>query len=383
VRLTENAPGWFADPDTTRGGYRQMADDGMGGWVDIPNQAWGQLPVLGNDFLPTGEYQTERVFIGMGDVPYATSTAVQGTDSHIWVYVGNEPPVRVNGTSNTFNIQGLEITINSSANVDDKFQINVENNIDNTIEALRNFIDEFNALTRHLNEMHSTPRPRSGGASGTLFDPLTEEQRRAMSEREVEMWEEQARTGLFHRDRDLRNLQNQLREWVQRPITLPGGDTISLAQIGITTGYGVQGSADRRMGLLAITDENALRQALTNRPDMVEGLFTHADSHFETSNNARSAALPNVGIAVRLNHIIENAVGRDGLLTNRVGVAGEVSGVNNQMTNRIRNYDERISTMERWLIRREAHFFRMFSRMEQAMAESHSQMDALFAFGGM
>jgi hypothetical protein len=39
--------------------------------------------------------------------------------------------------------------------------------------------------------------------------------------------------------------------------------------------------------------------------------------------------------------------------------------------------------MQQFLIRRENHFFSMFARMEQAMAQSHAQMDALFAMGGM
>jgi flagellar capping protein FliD len=36
--------------------------------------------------------------------------------------------------------------------------------------------------------------------------------------------------------------------------------------------------------------------------------------------------------------------------------------------------------MQRHLVRREAHFFAMFARMEQAMSQAHNQMDALWAF---
>jgi len=88
------------------------------------------------------------------------------------------------------------------------------------------------------------------------------------------------------------------------------------------------------------------------------------------------------GLAFRLNFIIENATGLTGTLRDRVGIANGHDATTNRMSRQIQAYDSRLEQMQRWLQRRESHFFAMFARMEQAMAQSQAQMDSIFAFAG-
>ena len=305
--------------------------------------------------------------------------------------------VRIEQASNTFeDVNGMDITLSTGLNVPSEgLDINVGTvrDVEPLMERIREFINAYNELVRNLNALHSTARPRSNNRA--FYEPLTAEQRDAMSDREVEQWEERARTGMLHRDPDLRNIQQQMRQWIQAPVYLErdsfgrpvaGSPTLSLTQIGITTGYGGVGSSERLLGLMAI-DEDRLRAALEENPEGVETLFTGNVQTSVTSRAARSARLGDQGVAARLNDIVEIATAehspaQGGTLRDRVGVAERDDGTS-IMSRRIREYDERIEQMQAFLNRREAHFFRMFSRMEQAMAQSNAQMDALWSFAAM
>jgi flagellar hook-associated protein 2 len=122
---------------------------------------------------------------------------------------------------------------------------------------------------------------------------------------------------------------------------------------------------------------------LENNPENVQQLFTNQELTPVANPSQRTARLDRQGIAMRMNDIVDLAVRHDGTIGSRVGQEGRTDVANNQMSRQIREYDQRISEMQTWLMRRENHFFRMFSRMEQAMAQSHQQMDSLWAFGGM
>jgi len=323
---------------------------------------------------------------------------------------GGLDPVRITQASNTFNIHGTNITL--SGNVETGtvgadgvrtggiFTIGVERDIEDTMQTIRDFVEEYNNLIRLLNAQHSTPRPRHGNSrTGTLFEPLTDEERAGMSDREIERWEEQARTGLLHRDNDLRNMQQQLRDMMFRPVRLNDGTTISLHEVGIQT-VGMNGPAgDRLIGVLEI-DETRLRAALEANPDNVRQLF--ARNHIEAQehdgdslpdgqriNMALTTAtqirqhginVPHIGLGFRLNEVLHiAAVNPNSPFIVRAGYAGNQT-TENHMSRQIADYNRRIDQMQQFLLRRENHFFSMFARMEQAMAQSHAQMDSLFAF---
>jgi len=344
---------------------------------------------------------------------YAGDRLVRQAQNAI-VYYGHGNPlgaVRMEQASNDFRVRGLAITISDAVQTatrgDDGiytggvFTITNERNIDAAVEMIQEFIDAYNTLLRYVNAQHTTARPRAGGrATGALFEPLTDEQRAAMSEREIERWEEQARIGLLHRDSDMRNLHQQLRRAMFEPIDLGGGRSIALHEIGITT-IGRDGApGDQMIGLLQIDPNGGmerLRTALEGRPEDVEALFSRSPVQATNAHGLNSSTVSNafpggtmsergnrfdvVGLGFRLDDILNTFAQDDrGPLRQRAGYANSMNASDNAISRQIRDYDRRIDTMQRWLGRRENHFFAMFARMEAAMAQSHAQMDALFAF---
>ncbi|MCL2225213.1 MAG: flagellar filament capping protein FliD [Defluviitaleaceae bacterium] len=355
------------------------------------------LGIGGVDIMLTEGSDHRRV--GASIVPNAPGSGEpdDGTRDRFVSYARNaialyDGDVEISQASNTFLVHGVNVTVNANTTIPDdglEITVNSERDTDATIAVIREFIEAYNDLVRHINSLHSTARPRAGNrTNGAFFEPLTDEQRQGMSDREVERWEEQARTGLLHRDRDMRNLHDQMRRAMFSSVNLGDGRSISLHEIGITS-VGRDGApGDQMIGVLQI-DEARLRQVLEgeNGGD-VEMLFrrnsVHAGNEFARSStiDQRNNRAPQMGLGIRLDDLLRTfADDDDGPLRQRAGYTRGVMVSENTMSRQIRDYNRRIAQMETFLQRRESHFFAMFARMETAMQQSHAQMDALFAFG--
>lgn len=296
------------------------------------------------------------------------------TASDAVVYVNGN---RFQRTTNNFNIDGLQINLNANVlNLDlgappVSFNVNVERNTDHTMDLIRSFVEEYNNLIRSIRDLTHTRAPRSDapGRRGR-FLPLTDEQRRGMSDREIDLWEEQARTGILHRDSTLQSLTSRLHNEIFRDVIMPDGRELNLVHLGIRTHSDLS-----RFGELQI-DEDRLMRWLDERPEDVAHIFTAQDDRLAGTNNMqnRRPRLQNSGIASRINDIITWELSRNGGLFEHAGIAGTMSDSENRLSNRIQQYDQRAERMRADLARREQRYFVKFSRLESALMAGQNQM---------
>jgi flagellar capping protein FliD len=362
--------------------------------TDNGKDEMAKIKTLGENFME---------FLGLNNINNPDSTAVKQPERHIdkrvvnvaqnaiILYDPNSSDAKlIEQATNTFDLHGHLVTLGTSLNIPADgsgvdITINAERDTSIALEAIENFIEEYNNLIRYVNSLHSTARPRAGNrVNGAFFEPLTDEERKAMSERDIEIWEEQARTGLLHRDSDMRNLHNLLRNAMFQRVNLGDGKSISMHDLGITT-VGRNGApGDQLIGILQISDRDRLIKMLEDNPDEVEAFFTRAgtgDDVLRSTIEQRNKRAPNVGVGFRIDDILRTFADDDrGPLRQRAGYHRGFLVSENAMSRQIQDYNARITRMEQWLHRRENHYYSMFARMEQAMGESQSQMDSLFAF---
>ncbi|MCL2170634.1 MAG: flagellar filament capping protein FliD [Defluviitaleaceae bacterium] len=281
---------------------------------------------------------------------------------------------------NTFhNVNGASITLNpnliSQDMLDDgpvNITIDVTRDIAPVREMITDFLSEFNEMQRMFRTLTETRRPSSSGSSGrNFFEPLTDEQRMAMSDSEIERWEEQARIGILHRDDTLRRLFNDMNTLIQSRVRLDDGSYLRLSDLGIRMSSNLE-----EFGQFQIADPARLDYFLTNRLDDVRQMFLGRPGVAQSGGN--NLANADHGIGQRINNIINRQLSNGGGIFERAGTTERLdSHTNNAFARRIRDQDTRIENLIRSLERREAMYFARFSRLEVAIMQSNSQMEFL------
>ena len=282
--------------------------------------------------------------------------------------------------SNSFAIDNITYDLNpitlSGSNVPVDLTVVIEVNSENILEMIKGFVEEYNKLVTSIRELSETARPRIPGTgtrfsgTGDFYMPLTDEQKRAMSEREIELWEEQAKTGILHRDGILRAMNQEFHRFMTMGVPMADGSMLTLMDIGIRTDRNLQ-----NFGQLEI-DEERLTRFLNTRINDVADLFTRFEDVPAVGPDAdRGARLRGSGIASRLNDLMNWQTSMGGALFEKAGQVGGIGEHSNQLSVQIAQEDTRIEAILRDLARRENRYFEQFSRMEAQMVAAENQMN--------
>ena len=266
--------------------------------------------------------------------------------------------------------QEIKLTDGTSVWVDkpsDEIKIEVAKNTTEIMDSIKSFVSEYNKIVDELNNLISAKKDRD-------FKPLSDDEKKALSDEDAKTYEEKAKIGLLGNDADLRKMLDNMRQIIYTKVE---GVGITMADIGITTGNWT----DR--GRLTV-DDTKLQQALEGKYDEVVSLFTKTSTISDSDMANRGKRTAESGIANRLNDILNDAVrttavgyGSKGYLINRAGVQNDGSAVDNAITKQVQNYDDRISKLlEKWYSQ-EKSYYAMFARMETAMSKMQAQQNSL------
>jgi flagellar hook-associated protein 2 len=269
---------------------------------------------------------------------------------------------KVTRSTNTFTVMGVSYTLNKehSDPVNEKETLSLSRDTDNVFNRIVKFVGAYNELIGKMNAKITESYDRS-------FQPLTKEQKDAMSDEDIEKWEENAKKGLLRNDSTLSNMLNNMRSGLFQGVS---GVEISLVSIGIKTG-----TFEQRGQL--IIDEDKLRESISNNPNQVTQLFLAG-----TNDSGRGQQ----GIARRLFSVIQDNVrtlrgtnGQKGILLERAGIEGDSSASNNFLFRQLTNFDRQIARLTDRLSQKENDHYRKFSRFESAMSSMMSQGNSLMA----
>lgn len=259
--------------------------------------------------------------------------------------------------SNSFNINGLNIEItevNAAAE-----EITVSRGTDQIVDGIKSFIKDYNDM---IDDLNKTIRE---DANYKKYAPLTDAQKKEMSDREIELWEEKSKQGLLKGDSTISSFLQSMRSALYEK---PAGSSIAIYDIGIET------SSDwKDFGKLVLsTDGEAkLRQAVESNPDEVINLFTN----------------PTDGVATKLDSIIKDTAnessGAPGKLVQIAGLKNKVSETNNELYKRLAEMDKKIAALKRTYEKEKSRYWRQFNSMEQVVSNLNNQSSYLMSQLGM
>lgn len=199
---------------------------------------------------------------------------------------GNFAEIYINGVkveekdinSNTIEFNGMKIELNSENRyeldadgnkIKDKLierastTIKVESNVDGMMEKIQKFVEDYNAMMDAIALSTSEKRYQK-------YHPLSQEEKKAMTEADVKLWEEKAKSGMLNRDESLNRMTQNIRLDLYKKVEGFDGVYKSIVDIGITTEKYAKGAAGGKLQI----DEKKLRAALEENPeDVMEMLF--------------------------------------------------------------------------------------------------------------
>ena len=228
-------------------------------------------------------------------------------------------------------------------------------NVDDMMTKIKEFVNTYNGLIKDLTDQTKQTKYRD-------YAPLTDEQKEEMSENEIKLWEEKAKSGLLRNDALIRSGLADMRSLVyQSNPAITDSKYNTLYSIGITT------SKNYNEGGTLQIDETKLRAALEADPDAVEKLFKNSEGKKEDTINGETVDtrgyLEKLRESMKSFEIsIEKKAGRSSMTD-----AEYVIGKN------LMDTENRIDTWKRKLENIEARYWKQFTAMETAINKANQQ----------
>lgn len=287
----------------------------------------------------------------------ASMSSTAATDGSITI-----DGITVNGlTSNKVTVNGLTVQLLSVDAVATETtpgtstKVRVQADPEKPVQMIKDFVESYNKAIEDLQKQIVEKRYPD-------FQPLSDEQKKDMSENEIELWEEKARSGLLRNDPIMKSALQDLRRAFMDTVGGVGeGDLNVLSQIGISTG-------DYREGGKLFIDEDKLKTAFSEKPNEVMNLFTVRSEEGD-------------GIGARVYDTLNNVVKK---LSTQAGSTTS-SFDNSTMSQKLRRMETEITRWQDRLTSIEDRYWSQFTAMEKALSKMNSQSAWMQQnmFGGM
>ena len=318
--------------------------------------------VTRNFFTNMGLYQSEN-----GKLIGNDGNAAEEDDSNYLLFnLGSDNTVE--GKDATIKIDGMSykssdnkitrdgITYEAVAETTSPARISVSQDVDAIVDKVKSFVEDYNKLLSSLYEKYDE-KPDSN------YKPLTQAQKDAMKEEQVEKWEEKAKAGILYHDQTLSKIILNMRSAVSQQVELDDGTTISAFNIGIST---VAGNIKGQLTL----NEDKLRAALANDSDSVYKVFASLDSKDNTNTEK-------MGIAQRLGDVFTSATKT---IRTRAGSSTDVTE-DSDLNNLLRQLQTKMSNFKKLMNAFEDKLYKKYDTMESTLARLGMQLNFISGVG--
>ena len=135
---------------------------------------------------------------------------------------GCDSEIKLNGITytsslNTYSINGLSITAMQATGDGDTNAITVTTATDTQAiyDKIKRFLIQYNSLINEMTSLYNADTAKG-------YEPLTDDEKSAMSDSEVEKWEEKIKSSLLRRDDSLESVMNLMTNTMSQPVTIDG-----------------------------------------------------------------------------------------------------------------------------------------------------------------
>ena len=315
----------------------------------------------------TGENEKIEFGDGLANRLFYSDSAQKrdGTDAELTATV-NGTELTLKRASNVVDMDGMVVTLKNTFTEGEAVSFKTTADSDKIVDTIKTFVDDVNKLMKDIHDAYATMPAEKSGKSHARYEPLTEDDKKDMSESTIKAYEEKAKQGILFGDNDLSSLYNKLRSVIE-----PSGKTrINLESIGISTTYSG--------GVTSISiNEEKLRAALDSDPEKVRTAFaTTQDSNGNTD-----------GLMERLkktmNTYASTSIATPGVLVRKAGSKfSATSLLNNTLQKQIDNLNTQIESWETKLSSKIDYYTKQFTALEKMISTMNNQSSMLADLAG-
>lgn len=296
--------------------------------------------------------------IDLSDTYNTGASRIEGTSATIWV---ND--AEYTSDSNVFSINGMTITATGLTGTTydptgaSAVNATVNTDVQGIYDKIKDFLSQYNSLINEMNSLYN-----ADSAKG--YEPLTDEEKDAMSDTEIEKWEEKIKEALLRRDGTLSGVMSAMTSAMAKGVQV-NGKNYYLADFGIKTlgflnapknqhnAYHIDGDADD-VNTAGNTDK--LMAAITEDPDTVlefmqglaKNLYSAVDSKMKSTTLSSMYTVYN---------------------------DKEMATEYSDYTSLIRKWQERLEA-------KEEYYYKQFAAMETALSKLNSQTSSMTGLFG-
>lgn len=269
---------------------------------------------------------------------------------------GQDSEIELNGAtftnnSNNYSINGLTIEA-MEVTGNDEVTITTNTDVDGIYDMIKGFLKDYNDLVKSVDVAYNA-------ASSKGYEPLTSDEKDAMSDDEVKKWEEKIKDSLLRKDSTLGSVLDTMKNDMAKSFKV-GDKSYSLSSFGIAT-LGYFNSPENETGVYHIDGDkddsktsantDKLREMISNDPDTVISFFSQLSTQLYTDLGKKMAASSTSSAYTIYN--------------------------DKQMNTQYSEYNTKISAAEDKVTTWEDYYYSKFSAMESALAKMNAQSSSL------
>lgn len=277
---------------------------------------------------------------------------------------GSSASIELNGatftsSSNTFDINGLTITCNAVTG-SEAITLTTQDDTSGVYDMIKDFIKEYSELINEMDKLYNADRAKG-------YEPLTDEEKEAMSETEIEKWETKIKDSLLKGDSTLSNVSSAMKQIMSSGFEI-GGKTMYLSDFGIETMGYFEAEDNERNAYYINGDEDNENSSIKNKTNDLMAAISKDPAQVRDFFNQ---------LAKTLKTKLDDLMGSTDYCSTYSVYEDK------KMKEEYDDYTKKIAEAEEKLADYEDKWYAKFSAMETAMAKMQSNMNAVSSlFGG-
>lgn len=305
-----------------------------------------------NDFLftDTGS-NTTAALSKLGLTTASGATRIKGEDAVLELN-GAE----FKSSTNTFNINGSTYTVNGVT--DEEITISTSKDTSGIYDMIKSFLKDYNDMMESLATAYNAESAKG-------YEPLTDEEKEAMTESQIEDWEKKIKDSLLRKDSTVNSIMSSMREIMSGGIEIDG-KKYYLSDFGIETqsyleadrnerySYHINGDKDDS---ISSSKTDVLSAKIAEDPEFVEKFFKELSVKLYDNLTEKMSSTESRSIYKVYN--------------------------DKQMSTEYREYTTKIAELEKKLTEAEDRYYKKFSNMEVALSKLTSNQNAISSLFSM